>query len=715
MTLADAISPSRVAQQLIVESKIPYGSPPQYSSSWTTLWGLKVDRIEINSGSRPSIAIIYWPSGRWHERYRALHIFGTLFRIRTNDFPPDEPSIIFQGFLTNRLSSFSGGTNLGASHERNALVLYDYRWLLSVTSPVFGQMTRGPDDYNFYGTDEQIAKYDSYIWLTGRRVIFNAEGKPNKDPVPLYLSDYECEIPIFADPDIGEFWTARDMLCYCLSPFYNMAFDYIPIPDPSLLSGLDHTDFDKVLHHIIVDGLSIIEAVELICRHIGWSFRLDFNNSIPAIVFYKPGTASLHTRNSSNQIILHDLHAPAVGETITAAISQGRKMLWSMALSEDISAVINKPYGLGAPHQFEFTAELVPGWLDDDIFPDTSGSNNEHLFLTEAEIQDNDDPNTESFYKYYHVKGSDFRKDAGRKWALNESGRYSAGDYDRGLPFDFATVIDAVYLKDSAGKRFFAPFNRQLLNCLTRNISDFNTAGIRVEFSFDGGATWQILPATISSLPDEAGIYIEEPNLAEMLDQNKGKISGGTLDDVDLNYWTSLCDDKVNSRVFKDGDWRTRCRITATLQLDRRLSKFAPASAESSSPFDQVAVYDFSERYGLMKRMSSSLFTSSGLPAYQVDSTQKIIDHLLSIRESNQYLSVSGIFILDRLWLGDGAGLPDFAIGDGIEKVTGRNYNFFIRSGSSYLYPEICQIVYLPDEQKMQLLTRDLRFANYVL
>jgi len=714
MTLADAKSMSRIAQQLVVEVKIVSGIPPQYAGSWQTLWEVKIDRVEINAGSRPSMAIIYWPTGHWQERYNAFHRFGNLFRIRTNEFKASQRSVLFQGFMTNRLSSFSGGTNQNEAHERNAIVLSDYRWLLSVTSPVFGQLVRGPDDYNNYGYSNQSPK-NSYTWLSGRRAIFNAKGNPNKDPCYVALST--CNLPVFADPDIGKYWSAKDMVRYCLSSVFNKAYDYIPIPDPADLAGLDHSDWDIVLHNICVDGLNLLDAIELICRHLGWTFREDYNyDGPPLLVFYKSGMATSHTRDNTHSVILHQLHAPAVGETITAAVLQGRKMLWSMALTEDISAIVNKPYGLGAPSRFEFTAQLVPAWPDANLEPDTSGNNNEHLFLTEAEIQEKEDPELESFYKYYHVKGSQFRRDVGRKWALNESGRYSTGDYDRGVPFDFSSVIDSVYTKDPLGKRLFGPFNRQLLNCLTRNKDDFNTIGIKVEFSLDAGNSWQVLPAMISSFPDEAGIYIEEPNLAEMLDKNKdSKIVGGPLDGVELNYWTSLCDDKLCGYIFKNGKWNTRIRITASIQLDRRLSEDVSSLFFTQSPFDQIEIYDFSDRYGIVKRMPSSIFASSGLPAYEMDSSSLLQNHLKIIRDANQTLSVSGVFVLDRLWLGDGAGRPDFALGDGLEKITGRDYNFMLRSGSSFVYPEIIQIVYLPDEQKMQLFTRDLRFAVPVL
>jgi len=69
-----------------------------------------------------------------------------------------------------------------------------------------------------------------------------------------------------------------------------------------------------------------------------------------------------------------------------------------MDLAEDIAAVVNKPWGLGAPHRFEFTAELAPAWLGSDLDPDTTESN-ANLFFTEAQLQEMTDPNAKSYYK----------------------------------------------------------------------------------------------------------------------------------------------------------------------------------------------------------------------------------------------------------------------------------------------------------------------------
>ena len=113
---------------------------------------------------------------------------------------------------------------------------------MAATSPIFGQISRGPDDYTGYGTPAQAPIAGEFTFLSGRRTIFNENGKPNRDWDMLVYFDSAgatlCNIPIFADPDIAVAWTALDMIRYILSPPLNAAFNYIPIVDPSALAGL---------------------------------------------------------------------------------------------------------------------------------------------------------------------------------------------------------------------------------------------------------------------------------------------------------------------------------------------------------------------------------------------------------------------------------------------------------------------------------------------
>ncbi len=709
--MADENVIQRIAQFLIVEVNPHSGSPPAYESGWHTVWAAKVERIEIGNAARPSIAVVFFPDLRWHADHSLRH--GDRIRITTAEAREEDRTCVFSGFMTNQVSSFAGGSEKDKGHERNAVICADHRWLLQRTTVMYGQLVRGPDDYDDYGTDTQAPKADGYTYMTGRRLIFNADGKPNKDPVYVVyeeVDDTEYETPIFAAREgLATAWTVKEMLAYVIN-MHNTADDYFAITDPMIDPILVDQDMDRVITHVVCEGLDVLTAIDQIVRQVGWSFREDYTwRGTALFTFYKINSAEGSTRGMLQPTIRHELHAPAAGEFISYAVAEGRKMVVAAQIAEDIGDVINSIRGLGAPDLFEFTAELVPAWKDSDLVPDTSESNSQ-VYKTEAELQSDENPNGYSVYQKYHIKGELFwsYRDVGRKWALNEGGDYSAGLYDRGMPFDFAGVIDAEYLLDDDGKRLYAPFNRQLLPCLTRDEHTLDSVGIKVEFSLNGGSTWQVMSGVINSLSGEAGIHIDEPNLAEMLGEVHDTIRLGTLADVERNYWTSLCADKLEGRSFKDGDWYTRVRVTASIQMDQRLVRFSEPSSAGGSPFEHKAAHDYYDSHGIAKRMSASIFVAEGLPAKELDTSAWLTASLDRIREANEDMSISGQYVLDRLWL------DAFACGDVVERITGREYDLSVNYGSRTIYPEIIQIVHLPTQQKTMLITRDLRFAEVV-
>ena len=65
----------------------------------------------------------------------------------------------------------------------------------------------------------------------------------------------------------------------------------------------------------------------------------------------------------------------------------------------------------------------VPGWMAAHLVPVTSVLTN--LFMTEAELAAETDPDLFPDHCIYHTRGSEFRRDVGRKWVLNETGTYS--------------------------------------------------------------------------------------------------------------------------------------------------------------------------------------------------------------------------------------------------------------------------------------------------
>ncbi|MFA5761143.1 MAG: hypothetical protein WC877_05220, partial [Dehalococcoidales bacterium] len=188
---------ARKAQLAVVDYKSASGSPPTYPSLWTSIWPVKVDQVTINAGAKPSTATIWFPSLRWHQIAPIKK--GDMLRIRT-DHPHVAQSVIFTGFATADLVESSGGSDQSAGYERNAIIAQDFRWLLAATNPIYGQVTRGPDDYTDYGTSEQTPIPVQATFLSGRRAIFNENGKPNCDAVELVMTDplyesYQFEIP----------------------------------------------------------------------------------------------------------------------------------------------------------------------------------------------------------------------------------------------------------------------------------------------------------------------------------------------------------------------------------------------------------------------------------------------------------------------------------------------------------------------------------------
>ena len=90
----------------------------------------------------------------------------------------------------------------------------------------------------------------------------------------------------------------------------------------------------------------------------------------------------------------------------------------------------------------------------------------------------------------------------------------------------------------------------------------------------------------------------------------------------------------------------------------------------------------------------------------------KISTHAEKIRDFNEDASISGSFILDRLWLYNDRGLNEFEVGDGIRHITGRNYPLASNMGQRLTCPEIVQVIHLIGKNQTQLITRDLRYSE---
>lgn len=706
--MSDATRIMRQAQLLVVEYQTYTGAPPAYSGTWLVHPSARVEQLSVRGGKVSSQAAFSLPLARWSDNPGFK--FGDKIRIVRNDIDPALRTCVFSGFVVGSRRGYFGGDAKGKSWESLVVQAMDYRWLLGACVPITGQFGRCPDDYIDLGEPDEAVWPGKYSEFTGRDCVFNQEGLPNRDPVDVTIDliDY----PLFSGRPNATYWTARQIIRYLLGVpvIGSVVSGYAGIGDPKDLPGLNHGDWDAVLPDVSVKGFDIPSTIDRVANMIGWSWREDYDLAgAPQYKLFKVGTATGAVRASGSEIVLHELYAPPVGESVVTGVAAGAKLLWQCDLSENIAAVINSPVAQGALERYEVTVELVKGWKDSDFNPErdvseSGGWDYSRLFAYDSDLADYDNPNDLNYYRYHHVKGSDFKRDVLRKWVMNESGIYTGGDYNRGAPFDLATIIDPSLIIAN-NKRRYGLYRRALLKPISYQSQQNEPNPIFTEISYDGGTTWEPLKCGIKILDGEAGIYLTDASLADIREvSDDTRYIGNTK--VELNYYSALAFDSFFNHN------KIKVRVTACIEVDQRITKSSTRTSDSASPFFQRRLFSFGDRFRYAQKTESSQYDSNALT---YDHTAQLTGQVDAIRQANQDASVSGVFTLDRLWIGDETGLPTFAIGDGISKIAGRNVSLAL-AGAESGYPDIIQINYLPATQRTEIVTRDTRYArNMVL
>lgn len=729
---------------------------------------LKCTEVVKNTGSEPNRAKIEFKARRWNHENEFTA--GNRVIVRSAGELVDS-TILFDGVLTAWTPTWS------SSNESSSHLCEDFRYVLGKAGRPYGQFVRPQSAYKF-NVSEPPAEPPRIgvlpVKASGRRCVFNEDGKPNMDR-NLFEPFTDVFVPLFGYLHRKK-WTAKDMVVYLLT-MENGVFNLFvgPQEDPNFSVGLDHADWQQEIDHVVVDSdLNIMEAVELIANKIGWQFRLDAFVSggkiIQSYVFYQPGTATSRFRSETNPILLHRLYLPdnyadafrdgvnATTDSLNTLIDSDVNLVQAGNVNFDTDGVVNNSIILGERQVFEITAELVPAWKDADFTTTietstwwtTGGSLTEDkLFYNDSELREflkpstrsPTDPNSKTFFKQYHVEGSSFGlfKNVGRKWALNEVGFYTDTSVeDRGLPFDFSSAIAGINQEN------VAYYPRKVLPSLTSKDKDGNTIKYLMEWTADGGANWHSLnDYSVEVLEDEWGLYITEPNISEIkYDTLTDAGIGGQYRDAnqdavftngekpDITYWTSLAFDYENGNSFKDGEWQTRVRLTASLQLDHRLVSELNTLDKSGSKLTQKHIFDQSERHLWRNREASSVYSgSTAFPLGWWSGQDKLnITNTESLDPSNllqtQHIAVdlfnrqagfSGSFELSVINLSEGSGdwfQPRFEVGDCVEGIEGRGVSMKTTAdvtGGVTRYANIEQIVYRPEIAQTTIVTNDLR------
>jgi hypothetical protein len=489
--------------------------------------------------------------------------------------------------------------------------------------------------------------------------VFNSGGKPNRGKTPIAMTVGEDEYNVYlftsdGDPD-AEPWTYAQALRHLAFCFL---FDLKSGDTLDDLSGVVKDGNVFAITDPFIDKTSAQEA--------GMNPPVADDKALEFLLRAEPKDLNLHSMNFPEAlIVLTDaakirfyvitvdqgwpntitglpvnrlfIGAPGTGEEVILSkeaipLPAGRsaweilqankcKDLTLQAVYDD---VITWPLFLGDIRRYEVTVNLVPGWEPDanvDDVADTQAA----LDFAEAHwgCSDNEELSEDPWFLKYHKGGRYFHNYAnvGRRWVLNETGRYRGDKYGReaGLyKTDESTDAYAPWTPDKADitdtaidltaghegevkevdveDDGWAYLPRPLRPCYTAD-SDGRSLGIVVEVCFDPpetaeeSLTWHPIPeARIMNLDNEAGIYVDSDDLTKLV------LTGDDpADSDDIYFWKALVMGQC------------RVRVTAVIEGDGRLTpdtnnNYYQHALAPAVQFHRSRVFDVSQKYHSNRR-----------------------------------------------------------------------------------------------------------------
>jgi len=432
---------------------------------------------------------------------------------------------------------------------------------------VFGRYCRTRGSYGGQESNDTVELVD------GLECIFNPEGTFNcsPEPIPVRLGDgSETEIHVFTHDDDadGEPWTVSRALRY-LAWFYLHKSLWLDVSAILLETQLSAT-FDEggrdylassaplewslreQLESLSVESTNAMDAVSLLLRRAGihWhidpvgqagkvrcEFRIWSEGEGPARCFTLDGSQRADLAGRGNE---------------------GRSEAVSCRIARNIDAGPRTAILLGDVKYHEVTLPLMPGWArfaEIDDVPESERSSRKAEALLPEDVQALGEAVQENnWFRRFHRKGEAFGvyQEMGRKWVLNEHGRYLAPWYNRYAPFDNYEPFDfsSVLAEEVAEGSRWTVRPRRLLDPITAG-TEGQPFPIIVEISFDGGETWHTYTGPMRVLKDECAVVFDVDNLCE--------IAPPGVSPREQNLWYALIDQQA------------RVRVTATIEGDERI------------------------------------------------------------------------------------------------------------------------------------------------
>lgn len=366
-----------------------------------------------------------------------------------------------------------------------------WRYLSRCEHHLFGFALTGAHVWNPNETKSRFLEQD---------IVFNPiiDGKVvgNKHPTDYISSDVVGSgifASCFLDPEscrttaaqtlqggTAELWTlssALFSLIWTLNPYQT----YVTNPQTTLeLADSVLINSEDIRNVVIPRGTYLPEALDMLCRPVGFRWRLVRGVGYRVLKFYKEGKDGSAV----------SVNMQRIGATLNTSQTNLKQSSISFSAAETANSIVIQ----GAPTLYEFTVELARGWSDGDDTADFDS-----LRKSDPDFDD--------------------VKDVFRRWVLNEAGDYIGlrSEIDDVFTSSFRSTLNSYSLLNA-----FVPRRRRFLPTLTLDSTGKQPIGklrgIDVEYLDWDGSTW--LPIGnwgCRVLQQECGLYFDGETVPEEL------------------------------------------------------------------------------------------------------------------------------------------------------------------------------------------------------
>ncbi len=471
----------------------------------------------------------------------------------------------FVGFIVNKIASWSGDSQeVQYVAVGNEYRLNDDRIRGSYVLPLASESSFDPTAL-YYLTD---------LSKTGRDCHFNPAGKKNMSALQILKdANGSHSLSFFEGEDrsdgmfIAQHWTLAAAVSYLLAVYGGNS--YVNIPDHIVPDQWDDLKNDEgqdiILPDTNVDGLTLLEALRLICvpNGVGFKFLLDTLDEDPGEYINKTSLVFFKLNEGERAWIRWDRRGTAITNAFGTQLARGHVNIDTLSSANKISVIGDYEYVQGTflyDSSDTDNSDLAQGWQDADF--------------DEGEKDNRYNTDSKEFYKYSTV---------GRVFMLYEDGATGAS----GDAYNFADLF-GTFAFHRRPRRFLPPLQAQLKSISLGPYRSY------IEWSPDG-TNWARLKEA-RYLPDNCGINVTAADLNSI-----------EHPDVDTTYWEALVAETL------------RIRVVALVETDERLVKTADRQDDAASIF--TIEHAIREPREFLKRTISTATSAYSKESYGVGHT----------------------------------------------------------------------------------------------